>query len=246
VDSAGPGLPAANGPLGPEWAESDSFAPPQIFMAWHAPHGMPGATDTLTFAPGDSTRVDTLYLSFETGRDIRKFIGMWARLVFHPAEGDTLGEYWRFASGEANQGNLQLQFDPDGTFPCAQPWIRAGAAFPKYEFDPHAGVLELFYVNLNLPSIVAVDGRVRYCYARVMFVQKRADLAGARQPVCIEWTRAVFSAGRDDAVAERGPARCVSVNSPGGGVCAPFRRDRGPSPWLPPNRRVDVSRPGGR
>ena len=238
--------PAPPDTLGPEWAESDSFAPPQLFLAWHAPYGTPGATDDITFGVGDSNRVDTLYMSFETGRDIRKFVGMFARLTFHPASGDTLGTYWRYGAESPNYRNMEIQFDPDGTFPCPQPWIRPGAGFPDFKFDPGGSRLELFYVILNLPSIVPVDGRVRYCYARVMFRQRKWDLPGARQPVCLEWSRAVFSAGREDAIAERGPARCVSINSPDGSVCAPYRPNPGPTPWRPPNRRVDVSRPAGR
>ncbi len=219
--------------LGPEWAQSDSFAPPQLYLAWHAPYGMPGATDTISFGAGDSNRVDTLYMSFETGRHVGRFLGMFARLTFHPAAGDSLGSYWNYDYGWPNYRNVEIQFDPDGTFPCPQPWIRAGAGFPDFTFDPTGARLELFYLNLNLPSVIPVDGTVRYCYARVMFRQRRWNLPGARQPVCIEWSRAVFSAGHEDAVARGGIGRSVSVNSPDGSVSAPYRRAPGPVPWSP-------------
>lgn len=221
-----------------EWAQSDSFAPPQLFMAWHAPYGMPGATDTISFGAGDSSRVDTLYLSFETGRDTRKFMGMFARLEFHPAFGDTLGTYWRYGSGSPNYRNLSIEFDPDGTFPCPQPWIRNGAGFPDFEFDPDGASLTLYYVNLHLPSVIAVDGRVRYCFARVMFLQRQWDLPGARQPVCLEWKLSHFSGGRNDAVARSGPQRCISMNSPDGSVCAPYRSNQRPASWAPTPRQA--------
>jgi hypothetical protein len=221
--------------LGPEWSESDSIAPPQLFLAWHQPYGMPGATDTISFGVGDSTRVDTLYMSFEPGWDIRKFIGMWARLYFHPAPGDTLGTYWQYDYGYPNYRNVEIQFDPDGSFPCPQPWIRNGVGYPDFDFDSHGARLDLFYVNLNLASIVPVEAGVRYCYARVMFRQRRWDLPGSRQPICLEWTIARFSAGaRGDAVAQRGPARFVSINSPDRSVCASFRGAQAPASWVPP------------
>jgi hypothetical protein len=221
-----------------ESAAGDSFAPPQIFLAWHAPYGMPGATDTISFGAGDSNRVDTLYMSFETGRDIPKFLGMFARLHFRPAIGDTLGTYWRYGSGSPNYRNLAFEFDPDGTFPCPQPWIRSGTSVPEFEFDPGGARLDLFYVNLQLTSLIPVDGRVRYCFARMMFLQKRWGLPGARQPVCLEWSFSRYSVGREDALARSGPQRCISMNSPDGSVCAPYRSNQRPAPWAPKPRQA--------
>ncbi len=223
----------ADSPANFEWTQSDSFAPPQLFLAWHAPYGMPGATDTISFGAGDSNRVDTLYMSFETGRDTRKFMGMMAQLTFHPAFGDTLGTYWRFGFGSPNYLNLRTQFDPDGTFPCPQPWIRNGMGFSDFRFDSSGARLQLSYVNVQLQNVIPVDGRVRYCFARVMFVQKQWDLPGARQPVCLEWTLSRFSGGRKEAVARSGPGRCISMNSPDGSVCDPYRSNQRPAPWAP-------------
>lgn len=235
-DTSAAGRSLADSVAAFEWTQSDSFAPPQLFMAWHAPYGMPGATDTISFGAGDSNRVDTLYMSFETGRDTRKFMGMFGRLEFHPAFGDTLGAYWRFGAGSPNNRNVVIEFDPDGTFPCPQPWIRNGAGYPDFKFGPDRGRLDLYYVNLHLPSVIPVDGRVRYCFARVMFLQKRWDLPGAHQPVCLEWTISRFSGGINDAVARSGPQRCISMNSPDGSVCAPYRGNQRPVPWTPAHR----------
>jgi len=214
-------------------SESDSFAPPQLFMAWHAPYGMPGATDTISFGGRDSTRVDTLYLSFETGRNGRDFLGVFARLYFHPASGDTLGEYWHYGYGAPNWRNVMIEFDPDGSFPCPQPWVHNGMGFPDFDFHSGGAKLDLYYVITRLQDAIPVDGHTRYCFARVMFRQTQGDLPGARQPVCIEWSVARMSIGRRDAVGRRGEGRCVSVNSPDGGVCAPYRRTLVPANWVP-------------
>jgi hypothetical protein len=226
-----------------ESAEGDSFGPPQLFLAWHAPYGMPGATDTISFGAGDSNRVDTLFLSFETGRDTRRFLGMMARLYFHPAFGDTLGIYWRYDYRSPNNRQVAIEFDPDGSFPCPQPWIRKGMGFPEFKFYSGGAKLELYYVVTRPEDIVPVDGRVRYCFARVMFRQTHWDLAGARQPVCIEWSLARMSAGRRDVVGRRGAGRCVSVNSADRSVCRPYRRTLIPDTWIPVANRPRTGTP---
>jgi len=226
-----------------ESAESDSFAPPQLFLAWHAPYGLPGATDTISFGAGDSNRVDTLYLSFETGRTGREFLGVFARLYFHPTFGDTLGTYWQYGYGSPNYRDVAIEFDPDGSFPCPQPWIHNGMGFPDFDFHAGGAKLDLYYVITRLQDAIPVDGHVRYCFARVMFRQTHWDLPGARQPVCIEWSVARMSIGRRDAVGRRGEGRCVSVNSPDGSVCGPYRRTLVPANWVPDPYRPATKRP---
>src|SRR3989442_11230866 len=65
---------------------------PQIYLTWHAPFGQPGATDTLS-APAGTTRADTLWLSFDSGKSSPTFIGFNGTLIFHPAQGDTLAPW---------------------------------------------------------------------------------------------------------------------------------------------------------
>jgi hypothetical protein len=212
---------------------SDSFAPPQLYLSWRAPYGMPGATDTISFGTGDSNRVDTLYMSFETGRSGPEFLGVFARLYLHPAFGDTLGTYWHYGYGAWNYRNVAIEFDPDGSFPCPQPWIHNGMGFPDFDFNASGAKLDLYYVITRLQDAIPVDGHVRYCFARVMFRQKQWHLPGATQPVCLEWALGRFSVGRRDVVARRGAQRCVSINSPDGSVCLPYRRDSAPPNWVP-------------
>jgi len=210
----------------------DSFAEPQLYMAWKAPHGLPGARANLDLTCRDTSEVDTLYLSFETGRDLPAFHGMSATLRIHPADGDSLGPFWFFGRGGANPGVLKIQLDPDGTFPCSQPWVRPGVGVPIFEFHPWAGELSFVYA-VPAGDAVPISGRTRYCFARVLLEQRRCHLPGVRQPVCIEWVKAFYSGGSRDLPIERGPARYVTLNSPDGSVCGPYRRVIRPRTWRP-------------
>lgn len=210
------------------------YSEPQLYMAWHAPWGEPHATDNLSVPVNDTSRVDTLYLSFETGRDAPKFYGMYARLYFRPQFGDTLGRYFNFKRGWWNQGNMRIEFDPDGTFPCPQPWTRAGFGQPDFEMEDgsHAARLDLIY-GMREQDVGPVNARTRYCFARLMFRQKRTNLEGAHAPACLEWAQARLSFGGRDIVAEHGPGRFVSFNSPDGSVCTPYRRAAPTTSWHP-------------
>ena len=210
------------------------YGEPKIYMAWRSPYGTPGATDTLSVPYGDTTRVDTLFLSFETGRDAHHFFGMWGRVYIHPPFGDTLQTYWHFGRGWYNQGNMRIEFDPDGTWPCAQPWIRNGFGEAAFDFDAagHWGRLDLIYA-LRGEDTAPVDAHKRYCFARIMVRQRKSDLPGAHQPACIEWEMARLNFGGSDVLVSRGPARFVSANSPNGAVCEPYRRSQMPRSWRP-------------
>ena len=210
------------------------YGEPELCMAWRAPYGMPGATDTLSVPNGDTTRVDTLYLSLDTGRDAPHFYGAYARLYIHPPFGDTLGTYWHFGRGWWNQGNMRVEFDPDGTWPCAQAWIHRGQGGAIFDFaeNAHSGRLDLVYA-VPLDDTAPVQAHTRYCFARVMLRQKKSALPGAHQPVCIEWMQARLSFGQGDVYATRGPGRFVSANSPTGAVCEPYRRTIMPGAWHP-------------
>ena len=211
----------------------DSLSEGQLFMAWHAPYGMPGAQADLEFACGDTSQVDTLYLSFEPGRDLPHFLALFGRLYLHPAFGDSLGAHWRYGRGDANNGGLLIQMDPDGTFPCAQPWMRPGMGAPRYDFDPSLGELEIIYA-VPMGDGAPVKAAERYCFARLLFKHRRCQLEGARQPLCIEWFEAQYSGGGHDIGITHGSGRFVSINSPDGRVCTPYRRAQKPTIWQPP------------
>ena len=212
----------------------DSLSESRLFMAWHAPYGMPRARSNLAFACDDTSRVDTLYLSFETGRDLPHFLAIFGRLYLHPAFGESLGTHWRYGGRDSNNGALLIQMDPDGTFPCPQPWGRSSMGGTLYYFNPSLGELQVIYA-VPTGDGVPVQARERYCFARLLFKHRRCTLDGARQPVCIEWFEAQYSGGGSDIGITRGPGRFVSINSPDGSVCTPYRRTRRPPTWHPPN-----------
>ncbi len=241
---AAPSRPAGRRPRARASAAADTARPdslgqvirgePKLYMSWRAPYGMPGASDTLSVPYDDTTRVDTLYLSFETGRDAPHFYGIFARLYFHPPFGDTLGTYWHWGRGWWNQGNLRIEFDPDGTWPCPQAWIFRGQGASIFDFEQggHSGRLDLIYAVRDSDA-APVEAGTRYCFARVMLRQKKSMLPGAHQPVCIEWAQARMSFGAGDVYVTRGPGRFVSANSPTGSVCEPYRRTTMPGSWHP-------------
>jgi hypothetical protein len=210
----------------------DSISEGQLFMAWHAPYGMPGARSDLSFACGDTGRVDTLYLTFETGRNLPQFLALFARLYVRPLAGDTLGTHWRYGKDDTNNGGLLIQMGPDSTFPCAQPWGRTGMGVPRYEFSAFQGQLLMIYA-VALGSGVPVRAHQRYGYARLLFKHSLCALPGARQPLCIEWFEARYSGGGRQLGITGGPGRFVTINSPGGGVCAPYRSSLRPPRWQP-------------
>jgi hypothetical protein len=209
----------------------DSIREARLFMAWHAPYGTPGATANLDLSCRDTTGEDTLYLSFETGRTLEGFYGIATRLRFHPMEGDTLGPFWQFGARGVNVGGIKVQLDADGSFPCAQPWNRLGYGNLNYQFDPAVGEVQLVYA-IPLQQTTPVSATTRYCMARLIVEHRRCRLGGARQPVCVEWFEAFYSGGGRDLQITAGD-RFVSINSPDGGVCTPYRRAGRVRAWTP-------------
>ena len=225
-----------------ENAIGDSVRESRLYLSWGAPYGMPGARSNLNFTCRDTSEVDTLYLSFETGRDVPRFYVMMAYLDILPAAGDSLGAFWDFSHGGTNKGALKIQVDPDGTFPCPQPFVRSGMGIPKYDFEPAHGRLFVAYaVRMQDPAPVLAS--TRYCFARLLFELRRCSLPGANQPVCIEWEKAEYTPGaRGDVTIARGAERFVSLNSPDGKVCAPYRAIGRPHVWVPPPAPVQKIR----
>ena len=211
----------------------DSFAAPRLYLSWVAPAGLPGARSNLDFTCRDTNEVDTLFLSFETGRDLPRFTRMYGRLFFRPVQEDTLGAFWDYTHEGANRGHLIIQFDPDESFPCAQPWLRHGRGGVSYRLEPQLGWLELAFA-VRPGDAAPISGRTRYCFARVIFDQRWCHLSGVRQPVCIEWEEARYSGGGRLFSMTGGPERFVAANSAGGKVCAARRRSQKPKVWAQP------------
>jgi hypothetical protein len=219
----------------------DSVGEAVLYLSWGAPWGMPGARRNIMVSCDDTARVDTLYLSLETGRDLPRLVAMFGRIAFHPVAGDSLGAFWGFGQGGANRGGLLVQMDADGTFPCGQPWLYPGMGGTMYEVAGGTGELLVIYA-VEPEDGAPIAGRTRYCFARLLLRHQHCRLEGAKQPVCVEWREAGYSGGGADLLVRRGAERFVSVNSPDCAVCGPYRHRLDVSPWRPPARADSARR----
>ncbi len=220
----------------------DSVGEASLYLSWGAPWGAPGARRNVDVNCRDTSRVDTLYLSLVTGRDLPHLIAIYARVAIRPSAGDSLGVFWGFGEGGANRGGLLVQMDADDTSPCSQPWLYPGMGGTVYEFVGGAGELLAIYA-VKPEDGAPISGLKRYCFARLLLRHRSCALPGSDQPVCIEWREGGYSGGGPDILIRRGENRFVSVNSPNGDVCTPYRH-RGKVPaWNPPVQRTAPPRP---
>ena len=245
------GAPASgNGPASPSGKDqsaasskasrdtvSEGASPFQVFLAWNAPYATPGARDNIQVACGDTARRDTLYVSFDPGRDYQTFYGMSVTLSFHAAPGDTLGPLWWFGGGESNPRNVRILFPVVPGWPCPGPWKTQGMSLPNYGRTSQGGMLDVMYA-VSSDSAKALS-KGRYCFARIVFPRPTRDLANCDQPICIECVQSEigYQIGAKAAGLGAGGHRLVSWNSPGGKVCEPFRGARRVAPWQPNTRR---------
>ena len=206
-------------------ADTGQGREPSIYLAWGAPHGMPGARAAITTSCSDSTAADTLYISFDPGKDQDRLIGIDANVFFRPMPGDTLGPYWYLGR------NLRVDFEepPEG---ITTPWPVIGAGMPRYRKDAEIGQLPLTF---SVPASDAgpVKGGTRYHFARII-LKHRGVIEGCGQPVCVELYRLKPSFGPSGTWIMAGE-RFVSRNSPDGGVCSEYRLR---PPGMDPLQRV--------
>jgi hypothetical protein len=208
----------------------------QLYLSWNAPYGMPRASSQRAPVCGDTTAVDTLYLSFLPGRTTDSFTGFSAELRFHATGGDTLGPFWHMeGKGGANPGNLQVEFGPSETIPGVQPWTVAGQGLAFLDHTPDAMRLRtIFAVAFEQRS--HVDSARVYTLCRILVRHRRtATLAGCEQPVCVEWASARFGfALKDEPEVRRGERFVVWGRD--ATACDASRGPRAPV-WRPGARR---------
>jgi hypothetical protein len=223
---------------------SQAYAgPPQLYLSWRQPYGMPRATEAITVACGDTNRVDTLFLSFDAGQTRPGLASMSAVVYFGPMLEDTLGDFWAFGRQSANALNMLIDFDSGTGIPGPRPWSVIGYGKVAYDRTSGRGRLDLdFRVDPNLADPLIRDNR--YCYARIRIQHKRSHLSGCSQPICVEWARAHMKfAGSETRSKElditRGGSRYVTWNSRDGSVCRPYRRAVA-RPWQPPPKPLQA------
>jgi len=203
-----------------------------LFIAWHAPYGTPGATDTLTGLCNDKG-ADTLYLSFDPGEKMQAFMALQSTIVFHTAPQDSFSTRWLFGGGAGNAFNVRVESGPKETFPAIQPWKNSAVGGVNFDHTAHHGFLRVLLAQPSTDSTVLVPGK-RYCFARLFFPHP-PEVEGCHQPICIEFKTLKVNHGMTDLVSSRGEHRFISINSRNGEVCDAQKTGGNPKPevWTP-------------
>jgi hypothetical protein len=221
----------------PALAGTETPEAARIFLSWHAPYGMPGASSNLNLAPGDTTREDTLYLTCDPGVEAPGLIATTCVLTIRAAAGDTLGPYWRFGRGTRDLRNVRVTFAADSASALLVPWKLGarGAGGVGYDYSSASGTLMVIGAVGSAWADSMRPG-TRYVLARTLFRHPPAEVAGTGRPVCVEWSQAKLNLhGQRDLIIERGD-RFASWNSPGCEVCRPYRGPSVPKAWKPKSR----------
>lgn len=211
--------------------------PGRVFLSWHAPYGTPGASDFLNFVPGDTTRVDTLFVCAETDSDSKSVYGYNALFYFHSTGADTLREFWRMGSpaGIDSAGSHLQREDSTGVSPIGKanvdtpylglvcnadpqlvvpaPWPRGNSiSLFRYDWYRSSGRLRILFV-VPANKLFSVQAGRRYCWGRILLRRPPAEVSSARQPVCVELNSmtVIYGPGLQHEIA-RGE-RWVAVNS---------------------------------
>lgn len=223
-------------------ADSTSVAtptsPPLLYLSWSAPWGTPRAKDRVMAPCGTEAAFDTLYLTFDPGRDAPTFFGVMGEIYFRSSGPDTLGPLWSFNDRPEVDSNLDLQFPSitdSARWGAPSPWKGQGFGAKKYDRTPGSGRLQFVYA---VPEQVVgpIRGGRRYALARLILPRGVRGMGSCEQPVCIEWSTAgltfVVDEGEIDA-ARQGGGRFVTWNSKDGRSCADYNGITAPSGWKP-------------
>jgi hypothetical protein len=217
----------------------------QLYLAWNAPWGMKRAEKTRMPACDDSTRADTLYLSFYPGRSATHFTGFTGELKFLATGNDTLGPWWHMESkGGENGGNILVEWGPSDDIPGRQPWRAPGHGFALIDRTPAAMRLRLLFAE-TLDDAAPLDSTVTYTLCRVILRHRRvALLAGCHQPVAVQWARATLGFELKDEPEVRRGERLVSYAGPYS-ICEPFHETSAKA-WKPPSPAPPPTVPGNK
>ena len=206
---------------------------PRVYLAWHAPYGMPRAADNVSFSCGDGGQ-DTLFMTYQTGADTNQFSGMEANLNFRVPAPDSLGSYWRHL-----ESVTEVEFLPDSTPGCTRAW--RGSLSLRFSFyDVTNGIGRLQLSHMRPPTYpVTVRDSLPYFYARVILPHPPAS-ERCDQPLCLEWSAAQFimdtTAATSVYTTKRAGHAFVTINSPKGAVCESFLPQ-------PPGKKPEVWHP---
>lgn len=198
---------------GASFARADD---PRIYLSWGAANGLPGASGSLTRTCGDTTRVDTLYLSFDPGRACSTFVGMTATVWFRALDGDSLGPLWQSAGGRTLPYGMTVEFSRVAASGYPFPWSAFGIGHPAYgKPGSNASRLRLIWAVMPENGSIVEAGKL-YGLARVLMRRPAAGSPGCEQPVCVEWTEATMAYRPGDEPSVSTGVRFVGINAAGG------------------------------
>ena len=217
-------------------------AAPKLFMSWHAPYGMPGATDNVMSTCGDGGR-DTLFLTFVTGMDTTRFEGLESILFLRAPVGQTLSRRWE------DERFVEVYFPSDSIPGVTRMWQGAlNMTFAYYDRTTGSGRLRLS--NTRPPvRAVAVRDHTPYLYARVLFSHPPAGTEGCDQPICIEWASGemMVDSTATSVLSKHGGHEYVSMNSPDGAVCQAYNfSSTSPEPPKAPPAKKSTKKKGSK
>lgn len=203
----------------------------RLFVTAGAPFGVPGARTNLTI-PCDGKGADTLYLSFDPGRDSPGMLGLSSSLYFHVAEGDSLGSFWKIDDMNVPNSPIRVVFEADTTRGFVTPFLSPGAGQGRYDYAAGSGRIRIIYaVAANAAS--PVEGGHIYGFARIIVRRPGEKQGGCGQPMCVEWHSASIALGMTDVFDANGGPRWATINSPDGMMCESFRTPYATKPWKP-------------
>jgi hypothetical protein len=229
------GLPSTAAPQAGRSAapaeSSRTVAEPRIFLTSRAPYGQPGASDRLIGTCGDSSKMDTLYMCFDPGRDADHFNGVSATVYFWPAGRETLGAHWKFGNGQDYRG-LKVRIDADSVPGTERAWERSAVSGSGYRSTPAAGRLSMI-VATPAGQGPPVRAGVLYGFARLAVPRPAPGSGDCDRPICIEWAEAALAFKVGELVQASRGDRFVTWNSPDGKACGRMREFGAPKPWQP-------------
>ncbi len=200
-------LPAAE----PATVRRTAVAPLPLGLAWSAPFGAPGARRALTAACWDTSRVDTMFLSFATGAHTVALAGVSAAIAFEPAPGESLGTFWGFERTGTNPGSLLVDFDLLTGVDFDTPWATFVSGHVGYSHPGQRGRLDVS-ADVPIRSSKILAPHTTFCFARIRITHARTTLTGCGAPMAITWVGGLLHLS-DGTLVHCGPSPTITWNA---------------------------------
>jgi hypothetical protein len=209
-------------------------AEPRVFLSWRAPEGSARAVREVRPGCADTTgHRDTLWVSFDPGRDTTTILGLRVEIVFRAAAGETLSSHWDLGEG-TQLTRIRIDFQPDEIPGDAELWSEGASGGGFFRRTPSQGTLTVIGA---IPATVVrrVHGGRPYVFARVLIPHPRRAVEHCDQAVCIALESASIGYNVGDDPPVTAGERFVTWN-PAGDPCERWRRATRHEPWRPGSR----------